>query len=719
MDKYSAYFPIVAGVVGLGTLCSPAVHAADVSDSSSVSSMPEMVVEGQQTQESAYQPKSATFGPLGSQSLQDMPFSTTVLNQELLNDRQVSSLGEALQYDPSTQIEARGGMDVGRPQSRGMEGSVVDNFHIDGMNAVATTAQPIELYQRVEVIHSLTGALYGPASPAGDFNLELKRPTKNYFNSVRASVTGDGTRLLHVDVGGTPIKYAGYRFNVLKEQGEGYVSDSWVNRKLFGGAIDLHLTDSTTLELNGSYYRFIRMGFPGGFSYSPTSGLPHALDAGKKGYGQSWAGNSLETTMESAKLKQQFGKNWNLTAGILHQIARRTMRSVGNTFNNDGTTMDTSFNVNGATTVHFSITSNVARVNGTFYTGDIQHDVVAGTSGYIWNVYNAAGGRSYVGLGSSPIDHPQSYSEVAGNGSLPLYLASHNRAQAGILGDTITWNRYFSTLLMGSYNYFSSEGYNAGGAHTGHYVDNGFSSNVAFMYKPISNVTTYIAHGDTLEQGGTAPDTALNSGTSLSPVRSRQTEIGVKAQLGGVFTRFAVFHITRPMAFTGEDHYYREQGKQRNNGAELNVQGAVTSQLDVMGGVTYLDATLKDGYRHNVSNKRVVGIPRYQANVLANYKFMALPGFSVNTNVHYVSKRAADATNEVWAGSYTTLDLGAKYVTNKIYGKKLTVRLNATNLFDRKYWAAFFPRNEYGSSATNTAFLGEPRQLRLSGTIEF
>lgn len=717
MDK-SIVCSLMVSLAMLEWAMSSPLLAAEASKAGETAAMPEMVVEGTQADENAYQPTSATFGPLGQQSIQDMPFSVGVLNEKMLRDRQVSSLSEALNYDPSTQIEARGGMDVGRPQSRGMEGSVVDNFHIDGMNAVSTTAQPMELFERVEVIHSLTGALYGPATPAGQFNMQFKRPTKEYYNAIRASVTGDGTRLIHADVGGTPARAFGYRLNLLKEQGHGYVQDSWTNRKLIGGAIDLHLTDSTTLELNGSYYNYRKLGFPGSFSYNPQNGLPHAPDPSKKGYGQQWAGNALESTMESAKLKQDINDNWHLSIGVLHQIARRTMFSVGNSLDANRQ-IETGYNPNGATTVHFSITSLMAMLNGRVYTGTIRHDLVIGSTGYSWDIYGTNRGSNSVG--SSDYEHPASYAKPADlTGSAHVSHTGKHKVHSEILGDTITWNDQWSTLLMGNYSHFSETSYRSG-SQSGHYHDDGFGENIALMYKPIPDVTTYIAYGDTLESGGTAPSGADNDGQTLSPVRSHQLEVGTKAQMGGLFGTVALFYTRRPWAFTDPDtNRYGVEGMQKNKGVELTLQGKATDNLRLMAGATYIHAKLSDGYNVAVTNKRIIGVPRWQANMLADYRLdTLLTGLSVNGNVHYVSKRAADPTNESWAGTYTTVDLGAKYVAPKFYGKKLTVRFNVTNLFDRHYWQAFFSHSQYQVRGNVSAFVGEPRQARLSATLEF
>ncbi|HCN8915493.1 TPA: TonB-dependent receptor plug domain-containing protein, partial [Escherichia coli] len=101
-----------------------------------------------------------------------------------IENQQAQSVSEMLKYSPSTQMQARGGMDVGRPQSRGMQGSVVANSRLDGLNIVSTTAFPVEMLERMDVLNSLTGALYGPASPAGQFNFVAKRPTEETLRKV-------------------------------------------------------------------------------------------------------------------------------------------------------------------------------------------------------------------------------------------------------------------------------------------------------------------------------------------------------------------------------------------------------------------------------------------------------------------------------------------------------------------------------------------------------
>ncbi len=104
----------------------------------------------------------------------DTPYSTTTISREIINNQQAKSLSELLKFAPSTQMQARGGMDVGRPQSRGMQGSVVANSRLDDLYIISTTAFPVEMLDRVDIINSLTGALYSLASPAGQFNFTVQ-----------------------------------------------------------------------------------------------------------------------------------------------------------------------------------------------------------------------------------------------------------------------------------------------------------------------------------------------------------------------------------------------------------------------------------------------------------------------------------------------------------------------------------------------------------------
>ena len=64
-------------------------------------------------------------------------YSSNTVSEAMIRNQQSKSVSEMLKYLPSSQMQARGGMDVGRPQSRGMQGSVVENSRLNGLNIVS------------------------------------------------------------------------------------------------------------------------------------------------------------------------------------------------------------------------------------------------------------------------------------------------------------------------------------------------------------------------------------------------------------------------------------------------------------------------------------------------------------------------------------------------------------------------------------------------------
>ncbi|WP_376781131.1 TonB-dependent receptor plug domain-containing protein, partial [Pantoea septica] len=88
--------------------------------------------------------KSAMLGNAGQQALRNTPFSVQSLSREMMKQQQLKSVSELYRYMPSVQG------DGARPQTRGMQGSVVQNSMIDGLNVVSTTDYAAEQFDHIE-----------------------------------------------------------------------------------------------------------------------------------------------------------------------------------------------------------------------------------------------------------------------------------------------------------------------------------------------------------------------------------------------------------------------------------------------------------------------------------------------------------------------------------------------------------------------------------------
>lgn len=459
--------------------------------------------------------KQATVGNLGKQEVRNTPYSVQVISPSLMKRQQLKSLSDIYRYMPSVQG------DGARPQTRGMQGSVVQNSMIDGLNVVSTTDYAAEQFDHLEVLNGLAGSLYGPANPAGLFNFVAKRPTDIAQHSL---TFGAGTGLSHLVSG----DFSGplddndrlrYRANFLDDEGDGYVSGSKKRRQLFSLALDANLTDKTVLESNFSYYHYYEKGLPGKFALGNGLSFPSAPNPKTAHLGQYYAGNDNHTLTASLHLKHGFDGNWQGEVGVLRQIADRESTAVTNTFTDNAGHYKTT--TSSATASRFTINSYMATLNGEVDTGWLHHQIATGMRGFVWKNENPRHGGTST-LGSASLDDPQSYAEPDYPDFTHRYHSATATQQAFLLSDTLTFSPQWSLLLAGSESFLSSANYSKTGSRTSDSSNSGFSGSASLMYKPVDPLTLYVTLADSLQQGDTAPTGPAMRAISSTRIAARR-----------------------------------------------------------------------------------------------------------------------------------------------------------------------------------------------------
>ena len=95
------------------------------------------------------------------------------------------------------------------------------------------------------------------------------------------------------------------------------------------------------------------------------------------------------------------------------------------------------------------------------------------------------------------------------------------------------------------------EGFNRNtGARTSKYDKSANTPAFALLVKPWSFMSLYGNYIEGLEQGPTAPNSAVNAGEIFPPSETEQVEFGVKFDLNGLGLTAGVFQIEKPSAFT-------------------------------------------------------------------------------------------------------------------------------------------------------------------------
>jgi iron complex outermembrane receptor protein len=719
----------------------------------------------------------AVGGPLGTTPILDLPYSVNVISRQLIDDTQSRNFKEAAKYLPLVSFQEMQGPEVLRPETRGMQGSNMQNDRKDGMGIAVTTPSALEEYEQIEAVTGLGGPLYGPANPSGMFNFVTKRPTEERLGEIELDYEGSTVATAHIDLGGRvgKRKIFGYRTNLLLGDGDGYATGSELRRQLASGAADARITSNTVIEGNYSYYNLFQHGYPGWFSYAPTTTplsvpgsksilLPeNAPDPTLQGFGQSFSGVDLTSKIGELRVKHDFGSNWQLVVGALDQRSDRNINTaVNQLIDNKGNYK--SYLANGFSSLapRFHVDSDLASLTGRFKTWEIRHEVVIGGTGYRFASYSPVTSppktalctsNTPQGICQANISDPLVYvvpptgifSYAQTSPSTGIYVSSIIRQQGFSFGDTITLTPHWLVRVAASEDWTWTDS-NTDSAATGYrrttipggYVSQGVSPSASVMFKPRGDMTFYATFADSIQ----APDvSAANSGSiviinasqALPPYRSKEEEIGYKLRVRRINFATAFFRVERPFANytvgvvnsicgvqsgTANCEAFQITGNQVNYGVEATVSGRVIDSLMITGGISVLNPKLTDTGIAATNNRNFVGIPDYKSNILAEYR-LPLAGAFLNVDWQYVGRRPIDDIDSAYTPQYNLFDFGVRY-THKIFGKPATWRVTANNATNVFYWSTLGPGSITGqSTGSYLGHLGEPRLITASMRFAF
>lgn len=644
-----------------------------------------------------------SVGGLGGLDVMDAPYSITTISQELMQNVQAQSPDDVYKISPTalTQVPQGAGW---APMVKIRGFSSYDRAE-DGLRRAYGFATSIEDKERVEILSGLSGFLFGAASPGGMVNYVTKRPTMERLNSVTVGNYGGSQYYVHGDFGGRIDEDGrfGYRVNLVRQDGETAVDDQKIDRTLASVALDFRVTDRLKLELMGSYSDY-RTEAPTAY-WTFREGVPRikAPDASKN-WGQPWIKDRIESKKITARATYE--ANEHLTLRFAHSRDNQDRPTQDHTMNSVRSATEY-YQIrihSGPTKSEAEATQALADVS--FDTGPIGHKITFGYYGYTDKAWQTtySPNTGYLGPnlfadGPTHVPEPDWPARPANS----RYYASRTKNDNFMIGDTIRFNDQWSALV--GVNHSTIEV--TGNTPTGDSIDPKYdksrnSPNFSLIYKPTSWLTTYATYIEGLEQGGVAPSTAENANAIMAPMKSKQKEFGVKAQVGGMLLTGALFDIEKAYEYLDENNVYGQDGRQRHRGAELTAFGKPLDAWTVVGGVTMLTANVEGGVN---DGRAPMNTPKIMAKLYNEYALAAVPGLSLTGGVYFVGKQYALATNTSRLPSYTTFDVGLRYAT-KVTGHPLTLRLNVNNVAGRDYWQSSY-------------YLGSPRSVAFSAQMQF
>lgn len=205
-------------------------------------------------------------------------------------------------------------------------------------------------------------------------------------------------------------------------------------------------------------------------------------------------------------------------------------------------------------------------------------------------------------------------------------------------------------------------------------------------YKPVRTISLYAGVGTSVNPSienmtQTTPTLAVGA---LKPERSRTYEVGAKWDgfRGRLLVTSALFRTEKMNARTpglpGEPATVLN-GKQRVDGFEFTAIGKIARGWQLIGSYTYLDTEVRESNTPAELGNRLGNVPKHSGSIWSTYKLRS--GIEFGGGVRLVGDRYTNVANSRLVDGYVVADATVAYE----FRRNMTLRLNAFNLFDKRY----------------------------------
>ena len=674
----------------------------------------------------------------------NMPQTVNVIPQAIIQEQNVTTVEQALQYIPGITFSAgEGGQQGDGPIIRGFVAR--GDLFRDGIRDPGWYTRDAFSIDRIEVYKGPSAFAFGRGATGGAINYVTRLPTgANYLESTSSVMTGNGYREV-VDASGKSGNVSGRIQGLWQDVSTPTRDQIWTKRWGVAPSMVYDFQQGTKATL---YY--IYQGEEGvsdyGFTYlpqpafSPLTGLQ--TNPGYYGNGRptpplpvprtnflGLAGGPLgditttDTHIITEKIEHEFDKNLKLSNATRYidneRFARVTApRNVGLANNNfpgkpgapttwDGTTFPFNYPVDQLTygrERRERETDNTYLINqtdlvGKFITGIAEHQMSAGLEAAYETRHqdrrdlcdstnNACRTNAF---------NPDPNGSPVG-GAIINYLPIDTKATdyAAYVSDQVKITKYFELLASLRYDRFATDYSDPNQVlvinRNLQRTDNLFSYRFGGVIHPTEKSTIYAAYGNSYNPSAELGTLTNASVAALAPEQTRSIEIGAKADVrnGLISLAGAVFRIEKTnLRITDPANTTVSvlDGIARVDGVEVGATGKVTDKWSVFTGYSYLESALLDTRDKSQLGRHLPNTPRHNFTMWTTYE--VTQKWTVGGGAIYQSLGWANVTNTAYVPEFWRFDAMVSYKVDE----KSTVQLNVYNLTNQLYYAQYFGGN--------------------------
>ncbi|MEM8611829.1 MAG: TonB-dependent siderophore receptor [Cyanobacteria bacterium P01_H01_bin.105] len=652
-----------------------------------------LVVTGETLGSDYFAPRSNTATRTDTRLL-DIPQAVQVIPEQVLDDRQVSDLDEALENVSG--VVADNGEGAGVEFSlRGFQGARVlrNGFNVAGGDPLSSILALPEVanLEQIEVLKGPASILYGEIQPGGVINLVTKRPTAEPMYNLELQVGSRSFFRPQIDISEQAASNVRYRLNFLLERDDGFRGfDQEIDREFVAPVVTWDISDNTDLTVDLEYLTDER----------PFDTGLLALGDGVIDVPQDRVVGELDDVVERSffstgyELNHQFSDNWSVRNAFRYSSQNYDSNAFFPLVFDEATGFVA--RLNSATEWYQDYAGVQTDLVGKFETGSIDHTLLFGVD-YSYSRANIV----------ALIDPPIPATLAPLNIFDPVYGFAQRRSfdefsAAARIQDVDTTR--FGVFLQDQIDFSDALKLVAGiryesvdqdltngqslfdptGRSVSQTVDD-FTPRLGLVYQPVPELAIYGSYSRSFVPSGST-DIA---GDFIEPEEGEGYEIGLKTELWDrrLIATLAYFDITKRNVATPDPNAPAflnaaiATGEQRSQGIELDIAGEILSGWNLIANYAYTDARITEDNQFSEGNG-LVGIPEHSAGLWTTYTFQTgvLEGLGLGLGFNYVGERSGDLANSFRLDDYFTTDAAISYAQ-----EDWKLALNFKNLFDIDY----------------------------------
>ena len=649
--------------------------------------LPELNVQG-----SAPAPYRADSAPMPRMPLTaaEMPQTVNIVPRVVMEERAATTVREALRNVTGISLAAgEGGFSGDNLTLRGF--SARSDFYIDGIRDAGQYTRDSFFLESVEVLKGPSSVMFGRGSTGGVVNQTSRLPLATTQGEVWLSAYTPqglrGTADVNVRAGDVAARVVAMGTHIDASERDHVYNRRW---GIFP-SVTFGMGTPTTLTL--SYLHQEEDDMPD-FGVPYYRGRPLQVSTNTF-YGLNQTDRERTTTdVFTARLEHRFDdsaliRNTFRIASYGRELAATAPRLVANTVTG-GITAASQVNRQAQLRNGYdSLIVNQTEAVLNFDTFGLRHDLLAGVE--IGRESSEITRFGQNGRPRASLLFPDFYDQ----GAIATTFTSDIKTVADTIAlyavDRIRIGEMFELILGGRYDNFHAEQENRGTGQTFERTDTQFTWRAAFVFKPNSDIRTYVAAGTSFNPSAESLTLAANN-AGLAPETATTYEIGGSWDVfDGLRLNGSLFRTEKRNARTSDpanDTLQVLDGLVRVDGFEVSATGRVTEDWNVMVGYTHLNSEIVESNNPNEVGREFANVSPNTVSLWTTYN---LPhGVQIGGGLSYVDRRYGNTSNTVTAPAYTRFDAALAWEPQDGALRGTRFQLNALNIGDARTYETVY-----------------------------